>query len=209
MADQTASNLDNFEGMMTGIVMDNVDSTNAGRVFVYIPKMMSDITQGKREVHKEAVNASFANPDLKPANQATSSNGLWVKPLQEISGEKNQGEYKIPKIGTAVQVFFLDGNTQNGYYSRQTPSLEADVLTCDTPTPGNFSDSSKRVNVDVIRCYSDGTVIVVDNNAEGTVVFIKTGKGQYIRMDDTNKTTTIFGGDATIKMEGGNIRLNP
>lgn len=132
----------NFDGLMLGIVVDNVDETLEGRIKVNIPKVF--------------------------LGDETNDEGIWIRPLnfmdkEDLESKENAGSYRIPAIDSKVLVFFLDEDPQKGYYFPFSPSNIGEKINAFNTTE-NYPDEELRPNIDVIRSYLNGNRLEFDNN---------------------------------------------
>jgi len=128
-----------FEGVMTGIVISNYDETLEGKIKVHIPRI-------------------FYNSE---------NTGMWVRPMNFMSKVEDKskygGSYRVPELKSKVLVVFLDGDPQKGYYLPVSPCIRGEKVNSINAS-ANFFKKEYKHNVDVLRAYSNGNRIEIDNN---------------------------------------------
>jgi hypothetical protein len=194
----------NLNGFLTGTVMINDDPKKEGRIGVWIPKLMGNISKnGQPKMDKESfTNNMQANENnINPNSPISNSNYWWVRPTNMVdvakqteqykeNGDKvesynletvqsSQGSYRVPRLGQEIIVIFLDGDPQKGYYLPLTPTTTQEVIDAlHIYNKDNWNDLSKKKNIEVIREYWNGNIIAVDTNPETNTLTITFDDGE-------------------------------
>ena len=92
------------------------------------------------------------------------------------------GEYRIPRIGTEVYIFFEDKDPQKGYYLPFSPTLDGQVTLMDEiENKDNVENLSKKVNLHIMREFQNGNIIYADTNDDTNTFTIKFQDKNYGR----------------------------
>jgi len=92
------------------------------------------------------------------------------------------GEYRVPRIGTEVYIFFEDKDPQKGFYLPFSPTLDGEVTPMDeVEKKDNVENLSKKANIQVLREFQNGTVIYADTNDDTNTFTIKMQDPNYDR----------------------------
>lgn len=90
-----------------------------------------------------------------------------------------QGEYKVPRVGTKVFVFFLDGDPQKGYYLPWSATQRGEKINgLHSFNKENWTDSRKKRNIH-LKEYWNGLTFEIDTNQDENTF--------HITFDDGNK----------------------
>jgi hypothetical protein len=161
------NNNPNFSGYFIADVLE-VDRSER-RVSVYIPKFMPGMPGGS-QISSSIITTT--NPNITGLNYNTTikvRNSIWVYPWNF--------DDPLPKVGSKVAVFFMDGNPKTGYWEKFNPNNNYEVID-DERYPKlldlNFSGSSVTVNTD------DNLTIEFPSNY--TSVYNEDGKNKTIRV---------------------------
>ena len=236
----------NLNGFVKARVIKNVDATGEGRLGLFIPSIITEVPHGSEAATPKANTVKqnlFANgPELQVAVQTHGDNYIWVRPCAALveggsSSKNTSGSYKVPKVGTMVNMYFEGGDPNRPYWMPFTPSINGDVIAGTNLGKGtnmansgsNWKDMAKRVNIHVIAEYDNTNIIYVDNNdnanavvihvgghtisagsASESGVIVETAKGHRIHLDENSKQIrlkTHSGGAKLTLGDDGNISL--
>lgn len=180
MKESSNSNLDGF---FEAEVRDNIDNDLEGKIKVYIPKMMYDKTYNEKpsQLEYSPQSSTIANKSsISPSSNLNEINYMTVRPanlfedgspnwkVQEST--RNTGVHKIPRVGSRVIVFFLDGDPQKGYYLPFTPTITGDRINTENASP-NWSNPEKNPNIQSLTLVN-GTRLEIDFNEDANLVKI-------------------------------------
>lgn len=213
-----------YYGIYRALVVNNKDPQKNGRIIVWIPDVMPEVSQ---------------------------SEGLWARPANNVMGGRNVeynsdnnycGSCYIPKKGSYVFVFFESGNISNPCYMGAADLENAKVLP-ENQTGGNYEEKwtvfkstkgrcivisddpdderleitgkKRQINTppsgDVSSVFEiDGnqTTILLDERPGLEKILIRTHKGDFINIDvEQQKLHIKFKNDINIEC-GGNYNLN-
>lgn len=191
----------------------------------------------KETQHQDIDTSKLINSDDFATETLTTetSNYIWVRPLQifedneetwkhedeDYIGYKkrngivtpykfsrhNSGTLRVPRIGTIVLVFFLDGDPQKGYYFPFTPTVEGNELdTVNADHPKTLGTKEGRAKTDTIRLYWDGMRIEADTKNHTIVIVARNGNrvkvfDEKIQIDGDLEVNgnTVMNGTLTVK----------
>ena len=183
-----------FEGLIVGKVIDNRDPLMEGRVKVFSPKLMPDKSYDEAPVKvnytSRANNVINTNSFGNTTTELNEVNGLWARPTQLFeSGDtnwnqkqslNNSGSLRIPRIGSQVFLYYLDGDPNKCYYLPLSPTINGQKISSQFGSK-NSNDPEKQCNIDIIRKYHNEMRIEADTNENensltATVVRQENGK---------------------------------
>ncbi len=212
-----------YYGIYRALVVNNKDPQKNGRIIVWVPDVMPEVSQ---------------------------SEGLWARPANNVMGGRNSeygsennycGSCYIPKKGSYVFVFFESGNISNPCYMSAV-DLENTKVLPENQTGGNYEEKwtifkstkgrcivisddpeDERLEItgkkrqlggppsgDISSVFAiDGnqTTILLDERPGLEKILIRTHKGDYINIDVENRKLNIkFKSDINIETEG-NLNL--
>jgi len=167
-----------YYGIYRGLVVNNKDPEKMGKVVVWVPDIMPEVS---------------------------TSEGVWARPANNLIGGRNMeydqdnwyaGTCYIPKKGSYVFVFFESGNLTNPCYMNAL-DLENTKVLPENQTGGNYQDKW------TILKSSKGRCIVVSDDPEDERVEI-TGKKRQISEPPTGDIGSVFaidGNQTTILLD--------
>jgi hypothetical protein len=160
----------NFNNYFIADVL-NIDFNNR-RLAVYIPKLMPGVA-GNQEI--SAVIQTSNNPNVSGLQSfntvINTKNSIWVFPW-----DFNE---PLPKIGSKVAVFFLEGNPKTGYWQLFNPNNNYEVIDEEKfPKLLNLSFANSSIQVDT----DDSVEIIFPDNY--TSVLNQNGKNKKIELFD-------------------------
>lgn len=184
-----------LSGMMRGKVIRNDDPLKEGRIGVVIPKLMPSFDTVTEEPDETSFDRTVAatfeiNSESRPDGNVYHNNYYWIRPTNDIYNGLTEstigGKYKTPRIGTWVYIFFEDEDIQKGYYAPWTPTIKGNVVSHKNllDSAATVDDPVKKPNIDIIREYSNGTIIAVDINEEVNNFLIAFDNGHQLRIID-------------------------
>lgn len=205
----------NFNNFMMAEVRDNEDPKMEGRLKVFIPSIMFDNNFGEKPKDSSTTSVDsdyIINEDYTVSN-LNKSNYIWVRSVNLVENNEaswnssdksypNGGSYRVPRKGTKVLVFFLDGDPQKGYWLPFTPTVDGETIHTKNAFSSFLSPSAKP-NVDTIRAYYNGNRIEFDNNNSG-IFKIVSGNGL---MKVSTDGAVLENGSASIILNGSNIQI--
>jgi hypothetical protein len=160
----------NFNNYFVADVL-NIDFTNR-RLAVYIPKLMPGVA-GNQEISAQIQTSNNPNVSgLQSFNNVISTkNSIWVFPW----------DFKepLPKIGSKVAVFFLEGNPKTGYWQLFNPNNNYEVIDEEKfPKLLNLSFASSNIQLD-----TDDSIEIVFPESYSSVLN-QNGKTKKIELFD-------------------------
>jgi len=198
-------------------VVDNKDTQKFGRVLVWIPDIMPDVSDSK---------------------------GIWARPANNPMGGRNKdasehyaGTSYIPGKGTWVWVFFEAGNINRPYYfgaldlenTRVLPENQVGtnyekkwtlikthdgraIVASDDPDDARIEITGKKLQLSspptgnvgsVYQIDGNQTTILLDEREGKQKVLIRTVKGDFLHVDiDERRLQASFGDDIRIECGG-------
>ena len=153
------------DGMMRGIVVDNVDPSGEGRVAIMVPKMLTkfDPKDVSNVVRTESVDSTnLRNEDMRQfvPTEVKTSNRIWFRPIFNNS-------FKVPYKGQVVYCFFEDADPQKPYYYPNEASIHGEVIEMEKLKHSSDKyDFDKKPQVHVEFEYRDGTICYHNENPE-------------------------------------------
>lgn len=208
-----------FSGIYRAVVIDNKDDAMQGKVQVWIPDLMPEISQDK---------------------------GIWASPANNPVGGRNEeydeshvymGTSYIPQKGSFVFVFFEKKDPRKPWYfggcnlqnTKVLPENQVGnekenkwvvfkstegrcVVISDDPDDRRVEITGKKRNISNPPSGDTGSVYSIDGN-QSTILFderegkekilIRTHKGDYLHIDvDEQKLQTYFKSDILLQTEG-------
>jgi hypothetical protein len=185
----------NLHGLMEGVVLNRNDPKKEGRVGVFISRVMGLIPNSSEEedsiliVDKESSKDDDANA-VSGTAIVNGVNYLWAKRASRCG--KDFGEWIIPRVGTSVFVFFLDGDPTQLYYLPFGP--------------GDRCKRSKDIDDAVIHETPGGSKIgfsftsVKDVYLDDTF-YVELPDGSGIKIDSKNGTIDVMTKSSAAKIE--------
>ena len=179
------SNRKKLVGFYRGKVISNKDLQGSGKIGVFIPRLMS----GKIKNHEPV---SF---DMVKDNR--DSTCIWVKPASHINMSKSDyekystksGSFDVPREGSYVAIFFLDGIEENGFYlpgisfpyEGQTPgfkNIPSDLVT-------DLLDHRRKRNIHM-REFFNGSIVGYNANEDVQDFFLNFDNGTSLEFASPN-----------------------
>jgi len=111
------------------------------------------------------------------------------------------GSLRIPRIRSNVFVIFEDGDIKKCYYLPFGPSLKAEFINLEEVENKNNADKpNKRVNIDAIRVWQNGSIMYYDTNDDANVFCFRTQNGHRLKFEHNKNASGI-----TLNTEKGAI----
>jgi len=163
--------IDDLANIFIGTVMDINISTRM--VAVFVPKLMPGIIGGKS--FSSLISTTLNNPKITGLKEVNTSirlrNSLWVK----------SSFYKtpMPKIGSKVAIFFIDGNLRLGHWYPFDSNNNYEIIDEEKHPPlFKFSINNKN--------------IIINENDDVKITFPETFSLVYDEKNDKTKTYSLF-----------------
>jgi len=198
-------------GFYRAKVLENKDPKKFGRIKIWVPDIMPEITP---HIHPKIKELSVLG-DEPGAENVNLDEGLWAHPANNPvggrSGEENndqwgQGTCYIPKLGSYVWIFFEGGNINRPWYFGSIELETSRVL------PENQAGREYQNKWTVFKSSQGRTIIISDDCDERIEITGK--KRQYVKNNampegDINSVYQIDGNQTTILLEEteGNEKL--
>jgi len=203
-------NNSNFEGLMRGIVIDDVDEEGSGALGLYIPRLMNkSASQAKNQTK------FHAESEVKSAKTTVEVECMWVR-RSTLMGDVEQ--FIIPTKGQAVYVYAEDNDPQKLFYLPLAPVLDGELPTFDTMKLTQEYETYKKPeqirNIVTLLRLPNGNVIGFDynedlnsfelsfgeeghhfhvvENDDASYIELKTKEGDYIKLDNKVGDMTAF-----------------
>lgn len=186
-----------FSGFFKARVVNNVDDSGEGMLGLFIPSIMTELSNmteeptPKTHVISEPIFENHGDHQVSP--QIKIDNYIWARPcaflVENGSGSNGSGgRFRIPKNGSMVTVYFENEDPNRPYWMPFTSTVEGDAISGREIGKGmnlanssaNWTDPAKKVNIDVIAEYDDGSVIVVDKNANSNSFALRWANGHTL-----------------------------
>ena len=183
-----------FSGFFRGRVVKNDDPMGEGRVAVFIPSLITEYPQAG-EIPAPSVGVIppelFANQkELTLPTQVKRDNFVWARPgaaLVENGGAAGNhgGDWRIPRVGTMVTVYFEGADPNRPYWLPFTPTVKGDVIAAKNLGKGlnvqnsaaNWKSIKKKVEIQVVAEHDNGNVVYIDNNSDVNAFVIRWDNG--------------------------------
>jgi hypothetical protein len=120
----------------------------------------------------------------KPINGKTHQKIELGGQLKETTYNSGAGKYKVPRVGTTVWVVFEEEDPQKLYYLPIGPSLTGQVTPMQMVEQSENKESvTKKVNIDVIREWHNGTCLYYDANDDKNCFTVKFQNGHRLKLE--------------------------
>lgn len=107
-----------FDENVIGTVLEiNKENRN---IAVYIPKFMPGIVSGSAQSQSIRTSNNLIITGIENESQVTIRNSIWVQP--------EDFREPLPKIGSKVHIWIIDGNPKTTYWSAFNPNNNYEVL---------------------------------------------------------------------------------
>jgi hypothetical protein len=194
-----------FSKTFRGRVVQRTDPKGEGRVGVFIPNLVTEHPNSAQVPSPKAnvIPASlFANQgDLRVSNVVNTDIFIWARPstgLVEggVGGSTTSGEYRVPKQGTMVEVYFEDRDPSKPFYRMSSPTVAGDVVdaahigkgTNAQNAAANWKDPAAKPNIDIIRQWDSGTVMYFDGNPNANCFVLRFASGHTLLIGDATES---------------------
>lgn len=194
---------DDLSGFFKARVIKNIDPSGDGQIAVFIPDLMPNVANSDSEDQGTAsvkpASEIFEGSEEFAGNIKTSvSNGnfIWCRPagnLVEINttGDASNavsGNYKVPRNGTWVTVFFDNHDPNRPYYFPFSMTKFGEVIagtllgksSLSTNSKTNWTTPEARVLIEVLMEYHNKNVIYIDNNENANSFVIQWANGHEL-----------------------------
>ncbi len=185
-ADTPGDRRSRIGGVVVGVVMDNKDPDNLGRVKVDFPWMAD------------------ASADVSVTGSDDRAHSFWAR-IATLSAGKNRGSFFIPEVGDEVLVAFEHGDVNRPFV--------LGALWNNDDQPPETMDSGGKNNVRSIRSRS-GHVITLDDDSDNKKekILIKSQGGHQVTLDDDGgkgkiEIKTAAGHAMTLDDAGGKLTV--
>jgi hypothetical protein len=155
-----------YFGMYRGLVVDNKDPEQFGRVLVWIPDLMPEVSQDQ---------------------------GIWARPANNPVGGRNtdgnsghyyMGTSYIPKIGSWMLLFFEGGNPNRPYYFAALDLENTKVL------PENQLGGEYQHKWTIFKSHDGRTIVISDDPNDARTEI--TGKKRQLTNSPSGDTDSVY-----------------
>ena len=206
--DKQVKGLD-LAGFFRGRVVKNDDPMGEGRVAVFIPSLITEYPQGD-EIPSPGVGiippTLFANQkELGLPQQVKRDNFVWARPgsqfVENGSAAKNHGgDWRIPRVGTMVTVYFEGADPNRPYWLPFTPTVRGDVIAAKNLGKGinvqgssaNWKSIKQKVEIQVVAEHDNGNVVYIDNNSDVNAFVIRWDNGHTISIHHNKESGIVM-----------------
>jgi len=149
-------------------------NTETRHIAVYIPKFMPGIAAGNSQVLSTRTNTSnVAVSNIEISSQIKTRNSIWI--------QARDFKEALPKIGSKVSVWIIDGNLKTAYWSPFNPNNNYEVL-----DEEKYNTLFNLQIQDTLISLSEEDTLIFDMPNSMSVVYSEDNKFKTIKITQEN-----------------------
>lgn len=180
--------------LLTAIVKDNVDIDKNGKIEVYVPSLMTKMSNSDPKENKKTIKTSFKvlNKDMSDVKRAKVKEYNTIPAYPATYTSEKFGQYLVPDKDDEVFIFFKDDNYNVAYYLFNNSFDSARLLDFGElidDTSGN-GDAAIKPSQKVLLRTKTGNLFAANDNSNNPGVIIRGVGSHKIKMFKTMDMTT-------------------